>query len=324
MSDRVIVTLATVPMISGALLLLAFQRAPALDAAAPGAGQTAALSAIHQGTAKRAPWVGVIVAGNTAELAADQAGKVTDVWLEAGARVEADQQILQIDSSEATGALGMAGAELGQRSSEAARAQARYEDASSKLTRLKAGGKWIADHEIERAQAEVRMAEAELRAAHSAVQMGRAKVSMQKSRAARYRLRAPFAGRLVSCDVDPGDSVNAGQVLARVISDDRHVRFALPPDQALGEGEIKVLVRDTLSGRALITQIKTLKPEIDSSAQLVFATATLKLDERQAAAWLPGTRVEVSPAENAIEVLGDERFSAAEESLANPAALGPR
>ena len=221
----------------------------------------------------------------------------------------ANQPILQIDSSDAAGERGMASAELGQRSSETARASARLEEARSKLSRLKAGGKWIADHEIQLATSEVRMAEAEYRGSLAAAQMGRAKLSIQKNREARYRLKAPFEGTLVTCDVDPGDSVRAGQVLARVISDDRQVRFALPPDQAPQEGEFDVLVRDPLSGRSMLTKIRTVKPEIDTSAQLVFANAILQLDQAQRKAWLPGTRVEVSPASQANSIMHNEQFA---------------
>jgi RND family efflux transporter MFP subunit len=251
----------------------------------------------------------VISASNNAELAAESDGKVSEVWLEAGARVTADQPILQIDSTDAAGERGMASAELGQRASEIARASARLDEARNKLKRLKAGGKWIADHEIDQAAAEVRMLEAEYRGAQAAAHVAGSRLSIQKNREARYRLRAPFAGILVACDVDPGDSVRAGQVLARVISDDRQVRFALPPDQAPREGELDVLVRDPLSGRSMLTKIKTVKPEIDSSAQLVFATATLQLDADQRKTWLPGTRVEVPPATQANSIMHNEQFA---------------
>ncbi len=322
MSDRVIVSLAAIPMISGALLLIAFQRAPALQAAASTPSQHVTRSDDGREGQRKTTWVGVISAGDTAELAAEQDGRVVEVWLEAGARVKRGDQILQIDSTDAAGARGIASAEVGQRSSEAARAAARLDEAKSTLRRLKEGGKWIADHEIERATAEVRMAEAEYRGSQAATQMGRAKLLMQKSREARYRLRAPFAGTLVACDVDPGDSVRAGQILARVISDDRHVRFALPPDQTPEEGELEVLVRDPLSSRTMVTKIRTLKPEVDTSAQLVFATATLTLDATQLKTWLPGTRVEVSPAHQAPSIMNNERF-APEDRGANAPAVEP-
>jgi multidrug efflux pump subunit AcrA (membrane-fusion protein) len=152
------------------------------------------------------------------------------------------------------------------------------------------------------------MAQAELRSAQSGVQMGRAKVSLHKGQASRYRLSAPFAGTLVACDVDPGDSVAAGQVLAKVISDDRQVRFAFPPDQTPEKDEFPVVVRDTVSGRSMFTTVHSVKPEVDTSAQLVFATAVLNLTEAERKAWLPGTRVEVTPAD--ADVQNNERFHA--------------
>src|SRR5690606_32053708 len=118
---------------------------------------------------------------------------------------------------------------------------------------------------------------------------------------------APFAGTLVSCDVDPGDSVSAGQVLARVSTDDRHVRFAIPPDQAPQDGELEVVIREPRSGRAVVSKLKTLKPEVDTSAQLVFATAPLSQADSEGGPWLPGMRVEVLEKERALQVWGGER-----------------
>src|SRR4051812_35908254 len=118
MSDRTIIALATVPMLSGALLLVALQRVPPVRVSARDAASTGTGSAY--GTAKsgsEASWLGVVVAGRAAELAAEHEGRVSEVWLRAGERVRKGQPILQIDGSGAVNDEALAGAELGQRRS---------------------------------------------------------------------------------------------------------------------------------------------------------------------------------------------------------------
>jgi membrane fusion protein, multidrug efflux system len=287
MSDRAIIALATVPMLTGALLLVALQRVPAVHVSAS-AGKSAAHRQARSGT--ETTWLGVVVAGRTAELASQQDGTVKEVWLHAGERVKKGQPILQIDGSGALNDEALAGAELGQRRSEVSRAEARVEEASAQLARLEKGGSWIAEQELETARSAVRMARAELASARAGVGMGRARVAQQKLRARRHTLEAPFDGVLVSCDVDPGDSVGAGQIVARVITHDRQVRFALPREQLPREGSLEVVL--SLPSGEQRARVLSLQPEVDPAAQLIFASATPTATREPL---MPGTRVEVRP-----------------------------
>ena len=291
MSDRTIIALATVPMLTGALLLVALQRVPPVRVSASAAATTGA--GRSSGTAKsgsEASWLGVVVAGRAAELAAEHEGRVSEVWLRAGDRVKKGQPILKIDGSGAVNDEALAGAELGQRRSEVTRAEASYEEAKAKLKRLEAGGSWIAAQELETAKNAVRLANADLNSARAGVGMGRARVAQQKLRSRHHTLEAPFDGVLVSCDVDPGDSVAAGQVLARVITDDRRVRFALPREQLPASGALEVVL--SLPGGSRQATIDSVQPEVDPAAQLVFATATPPGGGKDL---MPGMRVEVRP-----------------------------
>jgi RND family efflux transporter MFP subunit len=290
MSDRTVIALATVPMIAGALLLVALQRVPPLKVSASAAKASSSLGSPQK--AAESVWLGVVVAGQTAELAAGQDGRVTDVWARAGTRVRKGQRILQIDGSSAANDEALAGAELGQRRSEVSRAEARHQEASAKLARLQQGGTWIAAQELESARAAERMAKADLLAAQAGVGMGRARMAQQKLRSRRHTLESPFDGVLVSCDVDPGDSVAASTVVARVITDDRQVRFAFPRDQLPTSGVMDVLL--ALPSGSQRTKVTSLQPEVDPAAQMIFATATPSLGESNL---MPGTRVEVRPVE---------------------------
>lgn len=197
---------------------------------------------------------------------------------------------MQIDVSEARTAEALAGAELGRSRSEVTRAEARWEEARGKLQRLESGGSWIAAQELEAARSAERMAQADLHAARASVGMGRARVARERLRSRRHTFEAPFDGVLVSSEVDRGDSVHAGQTLARVIDDRRQVRFALPREQLPTSGTLEVSL--ALPSGSVAARLHTLQPEVDPAAQMIFATATpVHADQL---ALMPGTRVQVT------------------------------
>jgi multidrug efflux pump subunit AcrA (membrane-fusion protein) len=293
MTDRWLFACALVPMIGGTAMVALLQRPPAVSTATARADVLASGVAPQPAGAAERPWVGVVVAGTTAELAADADSQVVEVFVQNGARVAAGDKLLQFDASESSSAVGIASAELGQRRSEVSRAEAKAEAAHAQLERLRAGAAWIARQDLENAAAEARLADAELRAATAGVSMGRAQVSQQRMRRNRQVLTAPFDGMVASLDVDLGDSVVAGQVVLRLVSDDRQVRFAFPPGQ-LVERQVAIKLKGT--DIAIAAEVTALRPEIDPSAQLVFATAALPAELPEAARWIPGAPVQVSHA----------------------------
>ncbi len=291
MTDRLLLACAALPMLGGIALLGLLQRPPATPLTGPG-GASSAQTADFQLVATGAQaWIGVVVAGSTAELAAEADGRVAAVFVQSGARVAAGDKLVQLDEAESSSAVGIASAELGQRRSELARAEARAEAARLKLQRMRDGAAWLSAQELDAAATEARIADAELRAARAGVGMGRANVSQQRLRRERQLLTAPFAGTVVSFEVDAGDSVMAGQVVLRVVSDDRQVRFAFPPGQ-LPERQVGITLQGT--DLAALGEVAALRPEIDPSAQLVFATATLPPRLPDAARWIPGAPVLVT------------------------------
>ncbi|HEX2677806.1 MAG TPA: HlyD family efflux transporter periplasmic adaptor subunit [Polyangiales bacterium] len=291
MTDRWLLAFALVPMTVGTAMVALFSRAPAVSVAASPAPRVAK-SEVPPLTesAEQEPWVGVVVAGTTAELAADAEGHVAEVFVQNGARVAEGDKLLQFDADESSSAVGIASAELGERRSEVARAEAKAEAAHAQLERLRAGAAWISKQELENGEAEARLADAELRAASASVSMGRARVSQQRMRRDRRVLTAPFTGTVASVEVDLGDSVVAGQVVLRMVSNDRQVRFAFPPGE-LVERQVAIKLKGT--ELAISAQVTELRPEIDPSAQLVFATAALPADLPEAARWIPGAPAQV-------------------------------
>jgi RND family efflux transporter MFP subunit len=294
MSDRLIISLATIPMLSGVFLVALLDRPAAIAAHVAARPAARALRAPPEGKPEDA-WIGVVSAGNNAELAAEFEGRVTHVWLHAGEVVKEGDRLLEIDRSDVSTTISVAGAELGQRKSDALRAEARLDAARTRMKRLETGGNWLSAQELDGARTELRMAQADVAAANAAIAMGQARLSQQRVRAERHRIVAPFSGRLVSVEVDPGDSVAQGQLLARVISDERVIRFALPRAALTEDAPQQVLVRIKGQERALLAKVASVRPEVDAAAQLVFASAALPDEVRESPSWIPGTLVEVLP-----------------------------
>jgi multidrug efflux pump subunit AcrA (membrane-fusion protein) len=296
-SDRLVFAGAAVPIAAGVIALALLQRvAPVRFPEAKAAVTVQPATAVP--TAKNDAWVGVIVAGYTAELAAEADARVTQVFVKSGSRVAEGEKLLQFDEAEAATSFGMANAELRQKGSELIRAQANADAAKARLGRVTASAQWLSSQEMDTARAEERVAEADLRAARAAVSVGQARVSQQKLRVSRRTLVAPFAGSVVGVDVDPGDSVSPGQVVVRVVSEDRQVRFAVPPGALSGSSVVQgaeraVSIRLAGTSLSVDTFVSSVRPEVDPSAHLVFATAKLPESLPEVARWLPGESVEV-------------------------------
>jgi multidrug efflux pump subunit AcrA (membrane-fusion protein) len=225
MSDRPLIAGASIPIVLGLAALILLQRAPAQREAQAAKARALATSAAAQ-SGEPKPWVGVVVAGSTAQLAANASGRVEDVFVRTGARVKAGDRLMQFDPRDSANSVGVANAELAQRFSELTRAQARAQAASNALKRLKAGETWLSKQELESAAAEARMADAELQSAKANVGASRFQLNQQRLRETRQTLVAPFSGTVVALDVDAGDSVTAGQIVLRILSEERQIRFA--------------------------------------------------------------------------------------------------
>jgi RND family efflux transporter MFP subunit len=294
MSDRILIAGASVPVVSGVIALLFLQRVPGTPLAHAAAAADAKPAQHMELAAPATPgWVGVVVASSTAELAAINAGRVEKVFVRTGQSVRAGEPLLQFDRGESFSSVSMANAQLRQRDSELARTRARAQAADTQLSRLRAGERWLSKQEIDNAQAEVRVAEAELQAAAASVGLSRIALDQQRMRAGRQMLTAPFAGTVVALDVDRGDSVGAGQIVMRILSEERQVRFAFKPGEVRGVGEA-VSIRLAGTDYVVRSHVSAIRPEVDPAAELVFATAQLPAAVPDAARWIPGATAFVS------------------------------
>ncbi|WP_240454221.1 efflux RND transporter periplasmic adaptor subunit [Halomonas sp. NO4] len=174
---------------------------------------------------------GSVTAPRTAHLSSDVAGRITELPVALGERVQASDLLLAIDAEEIA---------LQARSAEAdvSEAQAALNNARRRLTegRQLAEGRNLSRSELSQRETDVAMAEAVL-------ERRRAEKERLEARVARHRLRAPFAGMLTQRDVAIGEWASPGTPLLTLIDlDSLTLDFAAPLTlyHRLDEAELEV------------------------------------------------------------------------------------
>jgi membrane fusion protein (multidrug efflux system) len=142
------------------------------------------LERVRRFTADLRPWI-------DAEVPAEVAGRVTEVFVEGGSVVEPGALLVKLDETLARLAVDQA--------------QARYEES----LRLRA--------EAERLFKTRAISETAYQAQMSAVRLDKAVLAEAGERLARHTIRAPFPGIVDKRMVDVGEAVNANQPVARVV-----------------------------------------------------------------------------------------------------------
>ena len=293
MTESRIALLATLPMLIGAALVLALRRPPlTTEVALDGPAQASAdpLEVLKES----APYPGVIVSGYTADVGAEVAGAVIEVMARTGVHVRAGDPLLRIDPKNAGDEVRLAQARLEQQRSAVERASAELSEATDLLTRMRSITDGISERELVAARSREQKARAAVAEAKAGLSMTEAELGRQRTRSDKLVIRAPFEGMVVALYADPGDVVGPGQVVARVITEDFYVRFAMPPDDTSARAPGLTLEVRLPTGALLAAQVTDVQPEVDAAAQLVFARARIERTGPTAnVALIPGTQVQV-------------------------------
>jgi RND family efflux transporter MFP subunit len=300
MNEGRMLIVGAVPLVAGALWLLGL-REPEAVAVSLGRARPAQDESTTklQGAPGAEGFLGVVVAGYTADIGAEVSGSVTEVLASVGTRVAQGDVLLRVDPSVASDDLRASRARLEQQRSEIASAEAELVEASDLVKRLQSIAAGVSDRQLVAAQSREQQMRAAVQQARAGLSVQEAALGQQVTRSGKHTIRAPFEGVVVERFVDPGGLVVPGQLVARVITEDFYVRFAMPPDAArvrhAGE-RVQVSLPD---GDAIVHgTLSDLQPEIDAAAQLVFARARLEVTDALRRSVLPGVRVNVRFAED--------------------------
>ena len=168
-------------------------------AEAPAAGPAAVLDA-----------TGYVIARRQATVSSKISGKLTEVLIEEGVEVEADQLLARLDDTDAKAQLDLARARLAAAQARLGEIQVQLEQARRGLERqTELRSRQLASEEaLETAETQVETLSAQLEAQRSQVKVSEAEVEVAQVAYDNTVVRAPFAGVIVAKAAQPGEIVS--------------------------------------------------------------------------------------------------------------------
>ncbi len=212
-------------------------------------------------------------------VAAEEAGRVESVAVEAGDRVVAGQVLAQLDDSLAKIGLARAQAELASRRGLLDERRAELDRAARELSRYSALGERAASESLvdewrmNELTGKSKLVQAEADVKHAEADLGEA-----QRRLDRLTIKAPFAGRVVSKRTEAGAWANPGSPVAEILATHTlEVRLDIPELYvgAIKEGQTAVTLRFPALQRETMATVASIIPDADSLSRLVPVRLTL-------------------------------------------------
>lgn len=227
--------------------------APGAGTGQAGTGRRSAVVTVQAQVAKFGPLrtqnatAGTVVADVQSSVASQIAGTVTTLVRKAGDWVKAGDSVIRLDDTQLQLALKIAQANLntaklnagvttdgkfGDNSKSKLQLQAAQKTYESDLALSKLGG--IADSDLETAQANLEAAK--IAVAQDPITVTTAELQVQQAQLnlSWATVRAPFAGQIVSINVQPGEYVATNTTAFVIVSQTKDVDFSVPPADVNG------------------------------------------------------------------------------------------
>lgn len=246
-----------------ALLLAGCGADPASDANAPLPALPTRVVAADATSGARA-WDGVVEAVQQATVSAQTTGRVTEVNVDVGDRVERDAVLLRLTAVEQEAAANTARAQLRAAEATAAEASQNHDRVASLLS-----GKFVS-------QAHVDQARAARDTAVAAIAVARAQLAQAMQQIGYTVVRAPYTGIVSRRDAEPGEAVAPGQVLLTLHSRAAlRIEVQLPQSVAARVGEAASAMVEFENGRRVQAAGVTLFPTADPDTHSVAVRVAL-------------------------------------------------
>jgi RND family efflux transporter MFP subunit len=268
------------------LLCLAFGNASAgVPEPSPVEGPTQA--------AVRPVLVGVLAATRAVDLLPQVEGRLEQLKVRLGDRVEAGQVVALLDTRMRQ--LELASRQAGQKASEAE--QARFvlllQQAQRQLEREQRIREHTAAEVVEKAEHEVALAASDVELAKAKLAESQVQVSLALEALEQARIRAPFTGVVSEEYLQPGMMASRTTPILRLVSEERLLRFAIP-EALVSSVRVGDAVRVQLEGASPIHGVvERLSPELDATSRHLKAEALLSLPPEVRARLPIGTLVPV-------------------------------
>lgn len=153
---------------------------------------------------------GYVTARRSATVSSKVTGKVVEVMVEEGMKVEVDQILARLDSSNVQASLDLAKAQLESAKVAAEETRPNLEFAEKELQRFKelTVTKVVSDSDLRRAEAEARALHGRLARLSAEVGVAESQVDMWKQQVDDTIIRAPFGGIVTSKNAQPGEMIS--------------------------------------------------------------------------------------------------------------------
>jgi HlyD family secretion protein len=153
---------------------------------------------------------GYVVARREATVSSKVTGKVLEVLVEEGMRVEEGQVLARLDDTNVKASFRLAEAELAAAKAQLAETRARLDEADKQLRRVGAlaGEKVASASDLDHAEAEVKSWQARLDLQQTQVEVSARQVALWQQQMDDTVIRAPFAGIAVSKNAQPGEMIS--------------------------------------------------------------------------------------------------------------------
>ncbi len=226
-------------------------------------------------------FVGVVLARQSVDVAAELEGQLQAVYVQIGARVEPGDRIAAVETRELAEQLEMAQAAVRALEPEQQQAAIDMDIVQERLKRRRSLAGIYSREEVAALQAEEQRAAAVLEAAKSQVDRARAFLRQLNSRLRYAVINSPIAGTVAVRYLDPGALVRPGVPVVRLLGTGAFVaRFAVPPARAgeLASGQEISFHIAALEAR-LAGVITYISPQVDLASEMVFVEADLMIPE---------------------------------------------
>lgn len=196
------------------------------------------------------------------DISADIPGRIVQVAVEEGDRVERGALLIRIDPSTYQAAVRRADASVAQARSREAQARAQLAQSRSALERaeqLSRGDQLISAADLEQARTQTNVAESELQAARFGVTQAQAALVEARDQLAKTTISAPMSGRVTRLNIEEGETAVVGTMnnpgsLLLTIADLSSMQATVKVDEtdvpAISAGDSASVRIDAFPGRA--------------------------------------------------------------------------
>ena len=153
---------------------------------------------------------GYVTARRQATVSSKFTGKVTEVFIEEGVHVEANQLLAQLDNSTQLAQYNLIRSQLKASQSRLLEVEVQLNEAELQLSRtVQLSARQLASQaELDQAELLIKRLEARLMSLHSDIEVGESSVQVQQQRLDDTEIRAPFAGVVIAKAAQPGEMIS--------------------------------------------------------------------------------------------------------------------